>query len=163
MKQTFKAKVINKDHINKAIEIGSKGFYQTMINKFQEGKDVWITVDERKPARSGQQNNALHLWFSLVADELNLAGYTVQLVMKEKIDLDWDASKVKELLWRPSQVALTGKKSTTELSKVSDIDIVWEHLNRHLGEKFGLHVPFPSEEHDVAELTHRNAPSRKSG
>jgi hypothetical protein len=53
---------------------------------------------------------------------------------------------VKELLWRPAQKAILRKKSTTELFKIEDIDKVWEHLNRHLGEKFGLHVPFPSDQ-----------------
>jgi hypothetical protein len=93
--------------------------------------------------RTGTQNNSLHLWFEWVATELNLAGYTVQMVLKEKIDLDWTAEMVKELLWRSAQKAILGKQSTTELNKIEDIDKVLEHLNRHLGEKFGIHVPFP--------------------
>ncbi len=94
--------------------------------------------------RTPSQNNSLHLWFDLVAKELNEAGYTVQMVLKEKVDLDFDGDKVKELLWRPAQQAILKKKSTTELKKITDIDRVWEHLNRHLGEKFGIHVPFPA-------------------
>lgn len=94
--------------------------------------------------RTDQQNRALHLYFNLLADELNAGGYTVQLVLKEKIDLDWDAGKVKELLWRPAQQAILGVKSTTELSKHEDIDKVYDHLTRHIGEKFGLTVEFPN-------------------
>lgn len=93
--------------------------------------------------RTAQQNRALHLWFEMLAQEFNGAGYTVQLVLSKKIDLDWDKGKIKELLWRPAQQAILGKKSTTELSKQEDIDRVYEHLNRHLAEKFELHVPFP--------------------
>jgi len=93
--------------------------------------------------RTSQQNKALHVWFTLVAEELNNAGYTVQLVLKEKLDLDWDLEKVKELLWRPAQQALLNKRSTTKLKKIQDIDKVWEHLNRHLGDKFAIHVEFP--------------------
>lgn len=96
--------------------------------------------------RTPSQNSALHLWFEHVATDLNAAGYTVQLVLAQKVDLDWDKNKVKELLWRPAQKAILHKKSTTELGKLEDIDKVFEHLNRHLGEKFGLHVPFPSNE-----------------
>jgi regulator of replication initiation timing len=92
------------------------------------------------------QNNALHQYFSMVAQELNDAGYTVQLVLKEKIDLDWDTHKVKELLWKPAQQAIVRKQSTTDLDKVKDIDLVYDHINRHLGEKFGISVPFPSKE-----------------
>jgi len=99
--------------------------------------------------RTERQNKSLHLFFTLLANELNDAGYTVQLVLKEKMDLDWDGSKVKELLWRPAQQAILGKKSTTELSKISDIDKVYDHLNRHISEKLELHVAFP---HDPSPL-----------
>lgn len=101
--------------------------------------------------RTIKQNSALHLWFSQLADELNMAGYTVQLVLKEKIDLDWSGDMVKELLWRPAQKALLKKKSTTELGKLEDMDKVYEHLNRHIGEKFGLHIPFPTDQ-ELQEL-----------
>lgn len=110
-----------------------------------EGKLMYADMDRAKGIRTPDQNAALHLYFTMLADELNAAGYTVQLVLKEKIDLDWDKDKVKELLWRPAQQAITGKKSTTSLNKVSDIDEIFEHLNRHIGEKFGIHIPFPSE------------------
>lgn len=95
--------------------------------------------------RTQKQNSALHLWFTLLAKELNEAGYTVQLVLKQKMDLDWTGDMVKELLWRPSQKAILKKKSTTELKKTEDMDKVYEHLNRHLGEKFGINVPFPTD------------------
>ena len=94
--------------------------------------------------RTNQQNKSLHVWFGLLANELNAGGYTVQMVLKQKMDLDWDGEKVKELLWRPAQRAILRKVSTTELKKISDIDTVYDHLNRHLGEKFGIHIPWPS-------------------
>lgn len=93
--------------------------------------------------RTPSQNNALHLYFMWLATELNLAGYSVQMVLKQKMELDWTPEMCKDLLWRPAQQAILKKKSTTELNKQQDIDIVWEHLNRHLGEKFGIFVPFP--------------------
>ena len=96
--------------------------------------------------RTEKQNNSLHLYFMWLATELNLAGYTVQMVLKQKMDLDFTPEMVKELLWRPAQQAILKKKSTIELSKLQDIEIVYEHLNRHLGEKFGIHVKFPVDE-----------------
>lgn len=96
--------------------------------------------------RTGQQNKAMHKYFELLAKNLNDAGYTVQLVLKEKVDLDWTKDMVKELLWRPSQKAILRKRSTTELNKQEEITRVYDHLNRHISEKFGIHVPFPSHE-----------------
>ena len=96
--------------------------------------------------RTGQQNKALHKYFELLADALNEAGFTVQLVLKEKVELDWNERSVKELLWRTAQQALLGKVSTTDLDKQEDISLIYDHLNRHLSTKFGLHVPFPSNE-----------------
>lgn len=93
--------------------------------------------------RTLSQNSALHLYFRLLADELNAAGYTVQLVLKEKVDLDWTPHSIKELLWRPAQQALFNKTSTTKLDKLMEIDFIYDHLNRHLSEKFFVHVPFP--------------------
>lgn len=93
--------------------------------------------------RTDRQNRAMHLFFSLLATELNAGGYSVQLVLKEKMDLDWTSDSVKELLWRPAQKALLKKHSTTTLNKQEDITLIYEHLNRHLGTIFGVHVPWP--------------------
>lgn len=102
--------------------------------------------EKQKPRRTNQQNKALHLFFTLLAQELNEAGLSVHLVLKEKMALNWSPEMVKELLWRPAQRAITKKKSTTDLKKQEEIDLIYEHLNRHLGEKFGIHVDFPSHE-----------------
>ena len=98
-----------------------------------------------KKQRTLQQNRALHLWFELVAQALNEGGFNVQLVLKQKMDIDWNKELIKELLWRPAQKVILHKNSTTELLKQKDIDEVFDHLNRHLGEKFWIHIPFPSE------------------
>jgi hypothetical protein len=98
--------------------------------------------------RTSQQNNALHLWFSWVARELNEAGYSVKVVLSKKLEVDWNTELVKEILWRTAQRSITSKKSTTELNKMEEIDLIYNHLNRHLGEKFGIYVPFP----DAKEL-----------
>lgn len=86
------------------------------------------------------------MYFSLLAQELNEAGLTAQLVLKEKMELNWTSEMIKELLWRPAQKAITKKRSTTQLNKQKEIDVIYDHLTRHLGEKFGIHVPFPTHE-----------------
>lgn len=128
------------------------------LKQWNQPQKLQELLKELKPrsARTNSQNKALHLWFDLVAKELNDAGYTVQLVVKEKVDIDWNKDLVKEILWKPAQNTILKKGSTTKLDKVGEIDLVWEHLNRHLGQKFGVHVDFPSEERTLLEMTYDN-------
>ncbi len=100
----------------------------------------------KKELLTRQQQKALHLYFKLLANALNDAGLDMRLVLKESVQINWTKDNVKNYLWRPFQQALLKKKSTTKLDKVKEIDVIFDHLNRHLGEKFGISVPFPSDE-----------------
>ena len=112
-----------------------------------EGKTFFVQIKRERGVRTDNQNRSLHLWLTMLAKELNASGNSVQIVLKEKIDIDWTPELCKELLWRTAQLAITGKRSTTQLDKVEDIGLVHDHLTRHLGEKFGLeYIPWPSEE-----------------
>ena len=92
--------------------------------------------------RTIPQNNALHLYFSQVAEALNDAGLDVREVIK--VDTPWNRHLVKDILWRSIQRKVVRKESTRDLSK-TDIDKIYEILNRALSEK-GIYVPFPSQE-----------------
>jgi len=93
--------------------------------------------------RTAQQNKALHVLFTLLADALNDAGLDMRKVIKEDVRIPWHGDTIKEYIWRPVQKVQLGKDSTTALT-TKEIDEVFETINRYLGEKFGLHVPFPS-------------------
>lgn len=108
-----------------------------------DGKKLYAEMDRETGIRTLPQNNALHKYFELLANELNSAGLDMKKVLKPSIEINWTTENVKKYLWKPLQKALTGKDSTTKLDKVKDIDLVYEHLNRHFSEKYGLHVPFP--------------------
>jgi len=96
-----------------------------------------------KSQRTIKQNRALHKYFELVAGTLNEAGLDMRKTLKPEIDIPWSKESVKEYLWRPIQKAQLQKRSTTELDR-KDINIIYETLNRFLGEKLGVHTPFPS-------------------
>ena len=100
-------------------------------------------MEQEPKQRTLQQNKALHLLFNMLSDELNTAGLDMRKTLKASIDILWNGDTVKEYLWRPIQEAQLRKKSTTELT-TRDIDKVFETLNRHLGERFQIHVDFPS-------------------
>ena len=95
--------------------------------------------------RTIQQNRALHLYFTQLAQELNDAGLDMRKTLKPEIAIPWSPETIKEYIWRPVQMAQLRKQSTTELTS-NEITKIWETLNRHLGESFGVYVPFPSEE-----------------
>lgn len=97
--------------------------------------------------RTLQQNKALHKLFDLLAQAFNEAGYDVKPLPKEKFDIPWTGVLVKELIWRPIMQAMTEKFSTTELDRM-EIDQIYEVINKNLGEKLGIHVPFPCDETD---------------
>ena len=102
--------------------------------------------------RTSQQNKGLHLFFTMLSDELNNAGYDQRKVLKPSIDIPWTPEAIKEQLWKPIQKLMYNKESTTELDKVKEIDKVHEVLMRHLGEKFGVeYIPFPVDEHKIME------------
>ncbi len=96
-----------------------------------------------KKKRSPQQNRALHLLFRLMAEELNRNGWTVQKTLRQDFELWWTETLIKELIWRELQEAMFGTRSTTELT-TEQINKTFEVINRQLGEKYHLHIPFPS-------------------
>jgi len=138
------------------IENGQPVFDKFTLARFVEGKEgKTFDLIQRETTRTSRQNRALHLWFTMVAEALNDAGLDMQIVLGKKMSLSWTGETVKDVLWRSAQKALLRKESTTQLKK-GEIDPVFEHLNRHLGTLFGLHIPFPayeSEEEFINETT----------
>ena len=101
--------------------------------------------------RTAQQNKSLHKFCEQVANELNGKGITIQKFLKYAVDLDWTKDNVKELIWRPIQRTLLHKGSTTELDKIQDIDLIYDHINRHLSTNFGISVDWPHRDpNDIA-------------
>jgi len=100
---------------------------------------------KEKPKLTRQQQKALHLFFTLLAEELNNSGLYMNQMLK--VDIDWTPHAVKEYLWRPFQKKLYGSESTTELTKLEQIDKIHEVLMRELGEKKEVeYIPFPTQE-----------------
>ena len=114
----------------------------------ENGKKLVMDIKKEAGVRTGDQNSALHLYYEHLAQALNDGGFPFKFVLGDKtVELDWNKDLIKINVWRPIQRALTGKGSTTNLDKVSEIDKIYEHLNRFFSNKpFCIHVPFPSEE-----------------
>lgn len=100
--------------------------------------------------RTSPQNRALHLWFQVLAEELNLAGVDMKMLLRDlPVNIPATKTNIKEDIWRPIQLAMFKKKSTTQLDK-NEIDKIYDTICRHFG-SLGMEVPrFPSAE-DLAE------------
>ena len=84
--------------------------------------------------RTQQQNRALHKYFDLLAEELNGAGFNVQLVLKEKVEIDWTPALVKEVLWRSAQRPRVRPSQSSFVRKVWSACGISEHrtwIRRH--------------------------------
>lgn len=97
--------------------------------------------------RTIPQNNSIHLWLKLVADELNNQGQTIQNVVAKirKAEIRPTMLALKEVAWRPYQMVAVHKESTTQLNK-HEVDIIYEGLNKFFSQEFGIGIPFPSQE-----------------
>ncbi len=104
-----------------------------------------IKLNNTKP-RTKKQNDALHLFCDKLARALNDAGLDQRKVLKPSFSFPWDMLDVKNKLWKPVQLFLLKKESTTELDSHGDINKVHDVLMRELGEKHGVeYIPFPAE------------------
>ena len=95
--------------------------------------------------RTTKQNNAMHLFFTTLANTLNDAGLDQRKVMKPSFFLSWSLNSVKKNLWGPIMEALTGKTKTSKLER-NEVSEVYDVLSRNLAEKHGVLVEFPSKE-----------------
>ena len=97
---------------------------------------------------SEPQRGALHLYCERLAEALNDAGFEMKEVLKVKqVDVPWTKTSVKEVLWKPIMEAMTHHKSTEEMSK-PEVSDVYEVLNRHIAEHFGISVEWPHREEE---------------
>lgn len=127
--------IVNSDHTLKCyIEHVTKQYEEhgyLLLPKIQNGKQ-----------RSAKQNAALHVFLRLLSKALNSAGLDMRRTLKPGTDIPWSPETCKEHLWKPIQLAMTKKESTTE-SLRQEYSEIYEVLNRHMGQKFGISIPWP--------------------
>lgn len=116
-------------------------FMSAMEKLYDEHKFLRIEVKTGKQ-RTNRQNAALHLYLTQLAKALNDAGLDMKRTLKQEVDIPWNMELAKQYLWRPIQKLETGKESTTQ-PEAKDYPLIYETLNRHLSDKFGISIPWP--------------------
>lgn len=110
--------------------------------KLAKDKLLKVSVKSAK-VRTLTQNSSIHKYCSMLAETLNDAGLDMETVLAKGTKIPWMEHTTKELIWRRVQIPLTGKESTTEL-ETHEVSEVYNVVNRHLSETFGVFVPFPN-------------------
>jgi hypothetical protein len=110
-----------------------------------EGKEV--EVKEVKNLRSLKQNRSLYKYFSLLSEELNHAGFDMRHVIRENLDIPWTPDSIKYYLWKPVMKSMFGIESTREMTTPM-INDIYDVINKTIGERTLLHIPFPTENYD---------------
>ena len=97
------------------------------------------------------QQNSLHKFLEMLAEELNQNGITLKSVTEVIPIAECPATKenLKELVWKPIQRSLYSKSSTTELLKQGEIDKIYDTICRMFGEMGVSIPPFPSSEAEL--------------
>jgi len=105
---------------------------------------VKALIENLPNKRSSQENKALHLLFTNIAFELNRMGleFTYKGIKGKDIQTIYTPLIVKDYLWRPLQIALIGKESTTKLNH-ADIEAIFMVLGKWFSEN-GVVIEFPS-------------------
>lgn len=112
-----------------------------LINGIQVGTNRTVTISENLITE--KQTSSIHVYFRQLAKVLNDAGLDMRQMLKKDIDIPWTEELVKEFLWKDIQEIAVGVKSTKKLT-TKETTQVYDILNKHLGEKLNVHVPFPS-------------------
>ena len=112
---------------------------------FNEGDSLVLDIEFENDSRTLRQNNAMHLYFRLLADEFVSKGIGMKAFIRTEIDFTPDA--IKNHLWKPLQEMIVGKKKTSQLT-TDEVNKVYKQLDKIILERTGgeVNVPFPSVE-----------------
>jgi hypothetical protein len=104
-------------------------------------------MNPKAETRTDRQNRAIHKYLEMVAHELSNQGQTMNGVVAKMTTTESPPTKnsVKEVIWKPIQTILCGKKSTTELS-TAEVNKVYEVVSQFLANQFQISLPFPTYE-----------------
>ena len=118
-------------------------YYQQLKKQVRDGP-IKITVTSGKQ-RTPSQNRSLHKYCRMLAEALNDAGYDCFNFFNEGFAMPWNERLVKEMIWKPVQVAMINKGSTAEANTI-EYTKVYDVINKHLIDNKNVFVQWPSKE-----------------
>lgn len=121
------------------------------INYINNSEKV-IEIIEKRKIRSLLQNRALHLFFTLIADALTNEGHQHKYKRFDGkvVEIKYTKDIIKEYYWRPLQIEMFNKKSTTQLEKHELNNIIEEFLNQNAESEIFINFPSRVSEYEDA-------------
>ena len=114
--QKFKA-IIRKGQSGNQLAVKATNWYQNELNKFKDGEEVFISLSNKKPKRSDQQNRYYWLYLGIISTE---TGEQDIEALHELFKGKFLGRKIKEVLGYNVLV----KGSTTKLDKLEFCDYI---------------------------------------
>ena len=112
--------------------------HRFLLRSVEEGKE--ILLEEQQGNRTALQNNALHGLLRRMSTALNDAGIEGPAhPWREDFRLDWSPELCKSLLFHPVMQAMTGKQSSSQLTK-QELSGAVEQMLRRVIEVTGVYV-----------------------
>ncbi len=107
-------------------------------------KGKYVKIEQVKQTRSTLQNSALHLFFTILANQLNENGidFIFENVIYGKIEMKFTPEIVKNFIWRPIQKTLFNIDSTTKINTLQ-INEILDVITLHFGNS-GIPISFPN-------------------
>ena len=108
-------------------------------------KGKFVKVEQVNQTRSTRQNSALHLYFTILSQQLNDNGidFNFENIIYGKVAMRFTPDIVKEYIWKPIQRTMFNIESTTKIN-TSQINEILDVLTLHFGNS-GISVSFPNE------------------
>jgi len=116
-------------------------FIGLITHIWREKKYVIVSIHPQQ--RSDKQNNSLHKYCEMLADELNDKGLDMRKVLKPEIDIPWSMETVKKYIWKKIQKIMFDTDSTADLTR-PQVSQVFDVINRNMINVHNVNVPFPS-------------------
>ena len=106
-------------------------------------KGVQVELKHIKKTRSTDQNSSLHLFFTMISEQLNELGmeYIYFGLKGQEISLTYTPELVKTFFWKPIQLALFETESTTKLT-TEQMNRIIDIIIKFFGDK-GVVIEFP--------------------
>ena len=119
-----------------------------ILDSLKTDGSVTISIEKTKRTRTSNQNRAFWRYLTLVAEKMVEGGCDMRKIVKIPIQPSKDnlmADIVHPVIEQRYRVNSSAKLSTVQLTELYDT------LNLAFGERFGIHIPFPSWEQDFME------------